>query len=96
MSLYYFLGRGGGQRGGQTFIGGGGVVCIRGRHHNEGCTIKSPMGVQCGGGHGVNGGPWPLQAPHSYATVFAPSSSTVLMPMEYGVLTGNGFDVCIF
>ena len=43
----------------------------RGWHRNEGRTIKNQIGGQWGGGHGVNGGPWPTRSPppHSYATV---------------------------
>ena len=36
----------------------------RGRHRNEGCTIKNQMGQWRGGGHDVNGGHAPPpQAP---------------------------------
>ena len=50
-------GEGGLKGGGHTFIWAGGGE-PRGRHRNEGCTIKSQMGGGGGNGgtHGVNGG----------------------------------------
>ena len=53
---------GGGAKAGQTFIcGGGGGGGARGRHRNEGVTIKSQI-LGGGGGHGVR------EALHSYTT----------------------------
>ena len=56
-----------GQGGGRPSSGGGGGA--RGRHRNEGCTIKSQMGWA----DGLNGeGAWPPRTPHRYATELAP------------------------
>ena len=64
--------------GGQTFIWG-----PRGRHRNEGCTMKSQIGGGGGGqwgAHGVNGGHGPRSHTHTHTHTHTHSYATGQLP----------------